>query len=347
MHEFVDRHYVVHCAPVDDEALTDWAISHELISERKHITNVKMLLDANEGKKHLNYFVPLRKLQWLRKVDQKAGEPVAGRLPEAVVGNAKFFVENIVPRKRDMGQIKSHTTLGSYLKGGYRPNGKDGPPAWHYGGWQHFHPTRDEALQWLTILHQGLVPAHSQQPAQERQPQPDYSVCQEAVPISCGREVPSLWAATQTKSNVGLCGKRMQVREWMQVCRETDLSREGVDPQAELLEFYALVAAALARGVQVVAHNASFDMARLNHTCVRHHVSPFPLRSAHILCTMHNATKHCGLRKRGGKSLKPPKNEELFRHLFKRSPSGRLHRALPDCRVTLACFVKGRQLHWW
>ena len=120
-----------------------------------------------------------------------------------------------------------------------------------------------------------------------------------------------------------------------------------MDPKAELLEFYTLVAAAVARGVAVVAHHASFDVARLNHTCFRHHVRPAPLRSANMFCTMHNATKHCGLRKRGGKSLKAPKNEELFKHLFKREPSGRLHRALPDCRVTLACFVKGRQLHWW
>ena len=30
-----------------------------------------------------------------------------------------------------------------------------------------------------------------------------------------------------------------------------------------------------------------------------------------MLCTMHGATKHCGLRKRGNKALKPPRNEEL------------------------------------
>ena len=72
-----------------------------------------------------------------------------------------------------------------------------------------------------------------------------------------------------------------------------------------------------------------------------------PLRTADMLCTMHGATKHCGLRKRGGKSLKAPKNEELYVHLFMRKPTERLHRALPDCRVTMACFIKGRQLRWW
>ena len=125
------------------------------------------------------------------------------------------------------------------------------------------------------------------------------------------------------------------------------VQREGVDPAPELLEFAALVSAALTLGVVVAAHNASFDTIRLNHTALRHRVTIAPLRSANLLCTMHNATRHCGLRKRGSKALKAPKNEELYEHLFKRKPPGRLHRALPDCRVTLACFVKGRELKWW
>ena len=125
------------------------------------------------------------------------------------------------------------------------------------------------------------------------------------------------------------------------------LADQGVDPKPELLEVFALISEALARSIPVVAHNASFDVGRLNHTALRHGVSVTPLRYVSMLCTMHNATKHCRLRKRGGKAFKPPRNEELFEHLFNRKPQGRLHRALPDCRVTLACFMKGRQLHWW
>ena len=48
------------------------------------------------------------------------------------------------------------------------------------------------------------------------------------------------------------------------------LQREGVDPKPEILEFFALVSAALALGVVVAAHNASFDVGRLNHTAHRH-----------------------------------------------------------------------------
>ena len=68
----------------------------------------------------------------------------------------------------------------------------------------------------------------------------------------------------------------------------------------------ALIAAALALNISVVAHNASFDVARLNHTALKHKLKLAPLTSASLLCTMHTATKHCDLRKRGGKSLKPP-----------------------------------------
>mmetsp|Transcript_48501 Transcript_48501/g.134475 ORF Transcript_48501/g.134475 Transcript_48501/m.134475 type:complete len:1928 (+) Transcript_48501:54-5837(+) len=124
------------------------------------------------------------------------------------------------------------------------------------------------------------------------------------------------------------------------------LSREGVDPKLELAEFFALVAAALAAGVVVAAHYVSFDVRHLNHTA---HVQKLPpsLRSASMLCTMHSATKHCGLRKRGNKALKAPRNEELYTFLFKCKPTGQLHSALPDCRVTLASFVEGRKRKWW
>ena len=44
---------------------------------------------------------------------------------------------------------------------------------------------------------------------------------------------------------------------------------------------------------------------------------------------MHNATKHCGLRTRGDKRAKAPRNDESTT-FFHQKPSERLHRALPD-----------------
>jgi DNA polymerase III epsilon subunit-like protein len=131
-----------------------------------------------------------------------------------------------------------------------------------------------------------------------------------------------------------------------------DLSRAGsgvvqkVAP--EVAEFFALVVAAHAAGVRIVAHNASFDVSRLNHTAHRHGLrDASPLCSAGMLCTMHGATKHCRLRTRGNRRLKAPRNEELYRFLFEQAPPGRLHRALADCRVTLASYIEGRKRRWW
>ena len=100
------------------------------------------------------------------------------------------------------------------------------------------------------------------------------------------------------------------------------------------------------RGRRIVAHHASFDVRMLNHTAICQGLAP-SLRSAAMLCTMHNATRHCGLRKRGGKSLKAPRNEELFIFLFGRKPAVQLHSALPDCRVTLASYIEGHKRKWW
>ena len=124
------------------------------------------------------------------------------------------------------------------------------------------------------------------------------------------------------------------------------LASSGVPAKPELAEFLALVAAAEAVGVRIVAHNASFDVGRLNATAIRQGLKP-SLSSALMLCTMHNSTRHCKLRNRGGKNLKAPRNEELYIFLYGQKPVGQLHSTLPDCRVTLASYVEGRKRKWW
>ena len=100
------------------------------------------------------------------------------------------------------------------------------------------------------------------------------------------------------------------------------------------------------RGRRIVAHHASFDVRMLNHTAICQGLAP-SLRSAAMLCTMHNATRHCQLRNRGGKQFKAPRNEELFFFLFGRQPAHPLHSALPDCQVTLASYIEGKVRRWW
>jgi len=124
------------------------------------------------------------------------------------------------------------------------------------------------------------------------------------------------------------------------------LLRDGVETKPELTEFFRLVSAALAGKVRIVAYNASFNVARLNHTAAKHGLPP-QLRSVDMLCTMHGATRHCELRKRGTKSFVAPGKEELYRILFARPPPECLHTALPDCRVMLACLMEGLERKWW
>lgn len=121
---------------------------------------------------------------------------------------------------------------------------------------------------------------------------------------------------------------------------EERLQHDGVDAKPELAELFALVSEALAAEVRVAAHDASFCMARLHHTAAKHKLH-LPLRSADMLCTMHEATRHCELRARGSKRLTAPRKEELYRCLFDRAPPGPLHTALADCRMTVACLVEG------
>ena len=128
---------------------------------------------------------------------------------------------------------------------------------------------------------------------------------------------------------------------------EAQLAQHGVEASPELLEFHALVHAALALSVCVLAHNVSFDVARLNHTAHKFKLKGCVLKSAQMLCTMHTATKHCELRTRCGKRVKAPSNEELYLKLHGRKPNGRLHTALADCRVTLSSYILGKQKRWW
>ena len=86
------------------------------------------LLDPESGKKHLNLVQPLHKLRWLQLNDSQLC-PVPGRILEPV-----HFVSNICPRHGDMSSITDAGRLGSFLIGGYYPNGKDNLPARHAAG---------------------------------------------------------------------------------------------------------------------------------------------------------------------------------------------------------------------
>mmetsp|Transcript_28298 Transcript_28298/g.70260 ORF Transcript_28298/g.70260 Transcript_28298/m.70260 type:complete len:141 (+) Transcript_28298:1-423(+) len=127
------------------------------------------------------------------------------------------------------------------------------------------------------------------------------------------------------------------------------LASDGVPAKPELAEFMTLTKAAITAGVRIVAHNASFDVRALNHTAIHQGIPP-SFSSASMLCTMHAATRHCGLRKRGSKQFKAPSSVDLFIFLFGQKPMVPLDCALTissSCRMTLASYIEGHKRKWW
>lgn len=128
------------------------------------------------------------------------------------------------------------------------------------------------------------------------------------------------------------------------------ISAEKVPTEAFLREVVARIASARAEGKVIVAHNASFDVARLNATLEAHGLEE-RLRVSDVLCTMRGAMQHCGLRSAQGR-LRCPKNAELFSilHGGKRAEDcfeGSLHDAAVDARITAHSFLQGRRRGWW
>jgi len=126
---------------------------------------------------------------------------------------------------------------------------------------------------------------------------------------------------------------------------ESKLLREGTCAVPGLKQFVRLFGAAVKAGVKIVCHNAAFDVARMNHTLRKHDLND-TLLLKDTFCTMQRTKRRCNLYQRNGR-LKSPRNDELFEKLYGRKPTGQLHRALDDCRVTLASYTRALELKWF
>ena len=121
----------------------------------------------------------------------------------------------------------------------------------------------------------------------------------------------------------------------------------GVAADVEVAEFLRVCAAARRAGVRLVAHNATYDVVRVNHTRAAHGVNAEPpLGVDQVFCSMRRAASHVATYNRIGRR-KTPRNEELYCALYGAPPVGRLHDALVDVRVTAACYVGGARRGWW
>lgn len=123
------------------------------------------------------------------------------------------------------------------------------------------------------------------------------------------------------------------------------LNESGVDPKKEVASFIHLCNTALENQCMIIAHNAKFDVDRINFTGKRNGCAG-QLKAEDMFCTMKNSRLRCGLVKMDGKS-KMPTNSELYKALFGDLPDARLHDALEDCQITLKSFVQGRMNGWW
>ena len=95
-----------------------------------------------------------------------------------------------------------------------------------------------------------------------------------------------------------------------------------------------------------MAHNAPFDIGRVNDSARMHNVGRQTLLAdADVICTMKAAKGHVLVYKRNG-ALKPATNEEVHKHLFGTKPAGELHAALADVKVTAKCFVEMEKRNW-
>ena len=117
-------------------------------------------------------------------------------------------------------------------------------------------------------------------------------------------------------------------------------NEHGVSPTEAITLFMADVVLVTEAGGRVVAHNARFDMDRVNREIECHNIPIHPLFSWKAsFCTMRDprVRTYCALSRSNG-GLKDPSLPELFQKLHGTFPTEQLHDALGDARVLRDCF---------
>lgn len=125
------------------------------------------------------------------------------------------------------------------------------------------------------------------------------------------------------------------------------LQESGHETPPEVRKVLNIIRVMRERGKRIVAHNAAFDCRMLAQTARHHGVEGWNLECDDVFCTMKASKAHCGLTSKKTGRPKAPSNSELFKHLTGAPPTGALHDALVDLRVTARSYVEGQKLGWW
>lgn len=125
---------------------------------------------------------------------------------------------------------------------------------------------------------------------------------------------------------------------------DAHVRRHGMDPRRALLRVAEVCCTARARGIPLVAHNASFDAASLRRTAQAIRQPP-PVDGSAMVCTMQRSR---GLAKRV-KARGLFRNAELFEYLCnaKAPPDRDLHDAVADARLTARAYLAGHRRGLW
>ena len=123
------------------------------------------------------------------------------------------------------------------------------------------------------------------------------------------------------------------------------LKKDGLDAKLEILKIKRMISSMQKRGKKIIAHNAAFDVRMLNQTS-KQHGAEFFLQTDDVFCTMKNSKKFVNLLSAKGRA-KNPSNVELYKFLFKENPTGNLHDASVDCRITGKSYYEARRRGWW
>lgn len=128
---------------------------------------------------------------------------------------------------------------------------------------------------------------------------------------------------------------------------ELRLGSEGLEAAPQVRAVLKIMRRTRARGKPIIAHNAAFDCRILTQTARRHGVEEWDIQREDLFCTMQAAKSHCSLRSPRTGKPKAPSNTELFKKLLGSYPTGSLHDAVVDVRVTAKSYTEGAKRGWW